>query len=153
MKQATKIDAIVKPVIESMAYEYVGCERVAQKAHSLLRIYIDKKPNGVTIDDCTAVSRQLSGLLDVEEPIKEAYTLEVSSPGIERPLFTVEQFKQFIGKQIAVKLYAPLEKRRKLAGELLQVNDEQIVLNDEGQDYTVPFSAITKAHLVADFDI
>jgi ribosome maturation factor RimP len=152
MKQAAKIDGIIQPVIESMSYEYVGCEQLPQKAHSLLRIYIDK-PGGVTIDDCTAVSRQLSGLLDVEEPMKEAYTLEVSSPGIERPLFALAQFKQFVGKQVAVKLYAPLQKRRKLSGVLLQVNDAEIVIEEEDRQYTVPFSAIAKANLVADFNI
>lgn len=153
MKQTTRFDQLLAPVIESMGYDYVGCDHLPQKAHTLLRIYIDKQPGGVNVDDCTAVSRQVSGLLDVEEPIKESYTLEVSSPGLERPLFNVAQFKQFLNEQVAVKLYAPLQKRRRLVGKLLQVSEEEIVLHCDEQDYTVPLSAIVKAHVVVDFNL
>lgn len=98
-----QLQAIVAPVIEALGYECWGIEFLSQGKHSLLRIYIDHA-DGIFIEDCEKVSRQVSGVLDVEDPISNEYTLEVSSPGMDRPLFTLEQFAAHAGEQVKIKL-------------------------------------------------
>ncbi|MBT5436025.1 MAG: ribosome maturation factor RimP, partial [Methylococcales bacterium] len=115
-------------------------------------IYIDAE-SGVVLDDCTRVSRQVSGVLDVEDPIKTVYQLEVSSPGAERPLFEVEHFQRFIGQKVQVNLFVPIEKRRNVIGFITSVNDAVIVIDGEDQQFEIPFKSISKANLVADFSI
>lgn len=155
MRQApATLQALIQPAVESLGFELVGIEHLPQGKHSLLRIYIDSE-NGITIDDCEKVSHQVSGVLDVEEAIHGHYDLEVSSPGLDRPLFTEEQFKRFSGQAVKMKLAVPLNGRKKLKGVIqgvsagnieLEVNDEQL---DE-QVITVPFSSIDKANLIPD---
>jgi ribosome maturation factor RimP len=104
---------LFEPVIESMGYELVGVEFNAAGNHGTLRVYIDRE-EGVNIDDCAAISHQVSGILDVEEPIQQAYDLEISSPGIDRPLFKLVDFERFAGKTAKIKLAVGLEGRRNL---------------------------------------
>ncbi|MCL7571001.1 ribosome maturation factor RimP, partial [Pseudomonas aeruginosa] len=106
-----QLQALLAPVVEALGYECWGVEFISQGRHSVLRVYIDR-PEGILIDDCEAVSRQVSGILDVEDPISGEYTLEVSSPGMDRPLFTLEQFAKHAGEQVKIRLRSPYEGRR-----------------------------------------
>ncbi|MFZ2314481.1 MAG: ribosome maturation factor RimP [Gammaproteobacteria bacterium] len=136
-------------IVSSMGYELVGCEALPQGRHMVLRVYIDKE-NGVTVDDCSQVSRQASAMLDVADPFQSRYTLEVSSPGINRPLFELAHYERYIGRQVKIKLYAPINNRRHYNGTLTKVVGEQIHLLPEGaeQEVVLPFSAIDKGNLI-----
>ena len=155
MRQApATLQALIQPAVESLGYELVGIEHLPQGKHSLLRIYIDSE-NGITIDDCEKISHQVSGVLDVEEAIHGHYNLEVSSPGLDRPLFTEEQFKRFSGQAVKVKLAVPLNGRKKLKGVIRNVSEGNIELEvddeQEGEQLvTVPFTSIDKANLIPD---
>ena len=101
-----QLQALLAPVVEALGYQCWGIEFISQGRHSLLRVYIDHA-NGILIDDCEKVSRQLSGVLDVEDPISVDYTLEVSSPGMDRPLFTIEQYVAHVGDQVKLSCARP----------------------------------------------
>lgn len=139
--------SLLQPAVEGMGYEFVGVEYLPQGRRSLLRVYIDS-PSGVTVDDCEQVSYQVSGVLEVEDPLKGAYTLEVSSPGLDRPLFTLEQFRRFCGQRVQLRLSSPHEGRRRLSGELSAVHEASVVVIEEGAAIEVPFELIEKARLV-----
>src|SRR5699024_5159739 len=109
-----------------MGFELWGLELQAQGKNSRLVIYIDS-PDGITVDHCADVSRQISGILDVEDPISGQYQLEVSSPGMERPLFTLEQFRQYAGSIVTLRLRAPYDGRRKFKGLLAGVEDDEVL--------------------------
>jgi len=134
-------------VVEAMGYELVGVEFHPHKGNALLRVYIDKEAR-VTVDDCAQVSHQISGVLDVEDLIPGKYTLEVSSPGLDRPLFGEEHFVRFAGHEVRIQLTTPLHGRRKFKGRLVGVRGGQVVLASEGQELLVPLEAIDKARLV-----
>lgn len=143
----------LKKLIMSMGYDFVGCETALQGRQVVLRIYIDALPEsgrrGVTVDDCSRVSRQVSAMLDVEEPFQGRYVLEVSSPGIDRPLFELEHYQRFVGSMVKIKLRSPVNKRRQVKGVLLSVEGEAIhVLVDGSQAMVLPFAAIEKANVV-----
>lgn len=151
MRQApAKIQALIEPTVETLGYELVGVEHLSQGRHSLLRVYIDSE-DGITIDDCERVSHQLSGLLDVEEVIHGHYNLEVSSPGLDRPLFTMEHFEKYCKQKVKVKLNAPIDGRRKFTGKILAVKDGNVVLEVDEQDIELPFNSIEKANLIPEF--
>lgn len=135
-------------LVAGMGYEFVGCELNKSRNGSLLRLYIDK-PKGVTVDDCSLVSRQVSAMLDVEDPIQGQYTLEVSSPGLDRPLFEIEHYQRFVGSNVKVRLYAPLDGRRNFVGILLRVEEAKVVVKVDETEFALPFSNIEKAKLVA----
>ncbi|MFO7640615.1 MAG: ribosome maturation factor RimP [Candidatus Competibacteraceae bacterium] len=138
-------------VVETMGYELVGVEFHAGPANALLRIYIDHE-NGLTLDDCQRVSHQVSGVLEVEDPIAGGYTLEVSSPGLDRPLFEAKHFIRFAGSEARIQLRALLEGRRKLLGRLRGMDGDLVVLTDgEGREWRVPLEQIEKARLVPEF--
>lgn len=141
------VQAVVEPVVSSLGYELVGVEFLMQGRGGLLRVYIDTD-NGITIDDCERVSHQLSGVLDVEDVIKGQYQLEVSSPGLDRPLFTKEQFDRFKGHKAKLKLSVPIEGRRKFSGTLNGVEGDQIILDLENEEVLLPLSMIDKANLI-----
>ena len=148
------IQAIVEPVVTSLGYELVGAEFLMQGHSGLLRVYIDAE-DGIQLNDCQRVSHQLSGVLDVEDVIKGKYQLEVSSPGLDRPLFTAEHFERFQGHKARLKLTVPLEGRRKFKGILRGVKNDQIVLEIESkevdkEEISLPLSAIDKANLIPD---
>jgi ribosome maturation factor RimP len=136
-------------IVSAMGYEFVGCELHRQGRGSLLRIYIDKE-QGITVEDCSKVSRQISAVLDVEDPIQGQYTLEVSSPGLDRPLFELAQYKKFIGNRVKVRLHTPLNERRNFVGDLIRVNEMNIHLLINAEEIVVPFSSIEKANVIAD---
>ncbi len=139
---------LFEPVIRSMGYELVGIEFQGSTQHGTLRVYIDHE-NGIGVDDCVAISHQISAILDVEEPIQQAYDLEVSSPGINRPLFKAQDYEQYSGHSAKIKMAVPLNGRRNFKGVLQGVKDSrsvQIMVGDEG--YDLPISDIAKANLV-----
>ena len=141
---------LIEPIVEGMGYECVGIEFNPHPKHGLLRVYIDKV-NGVVVDDCTKVSHQISGVLDVEDPIKSNYQLEVSSPGAERPLFTLSHFQRFIGEKAQVNLFKPVDNRKKITGLIKEIVNEDIKIEEAGVIFEIPFQSISKAHLVADY--
>ena len=126
----------------------LGIEQLTRGHESLLRIYIDNE-YGIKINDCERVSHQVTGILDVHDPIKGSYTLEVSSPGFDRPLFTLEHFRRFIGHPVSVQLHEKAAGRRRLAGTIQAVRDDCIEVNVEGTAYLVKTDNIDKARLVA----
>ena len=146
-----QLQVLLLPVIEALGYCLWGVELLAQGKHSVLRVYIDNDP-GITVDDCEKVSRQISALLDVEDPISEAYTLMVSSPGLDRPLFTAEQFAAYVGSLIQVRLRVPFEGRRNYQGLLSGLEDGDVVLRVDDHEYLLPMDSIAKARLVPQFD-
>ncbi|QXO17856.1 MULTISPECIES: ribosome maturation factor RimP [Vibrio] len=137
------------PVVAS-GYELVGLEFVRAGQHSTLRIYIDHE-NGITVDDCAEVSRQVSAVLDVEDPISVVYNLEVSSPGLERPLFTAAHYEQFKGHEVSIVLKMAVGNRRKWKGEILGADGETINVKVDGQEEHFALSNIAKANLIPKF--
>lgn len=140
-------------LIGSMGYELVGCEITQQGRHTVFCVYIDSV-SGVTIDDCSKVSHQVSAMLDVEDVFQDRYSLEVSSPGINRPLFEIEHYRKVMGKPVKIRLLAPLNQRRQFNGVLQRVEGEDIYLlvEVEGgkEEVKLTFSAIEKGNLVGD---
>jgi ribosome maturation factor RimP len=145
------LSELFEPVVESMGYELVGVEFLGDGGYGTLRVYIDRD-SGVNLDDCAAISHQISGILDVEEPIKQAYDLEVSSPGIDRPLFKLADFERFAGNTARIKLAAGLLGRKNFKGELQGVADSKLVtIEVDGEVFDLPYADIAKANLVGDF--
>ncbi|WP_426414724.1 ribosome maturation factor RimP [Aestuariirhabdus sp. LZHN29] len=144
------LEGLVKPVTEGLALEFWGVEYVSQGRHTLLRIFIDAA-DGVTLEHCEAVSRQVSAVLDVEDPIAGEYTLEVSSPGMDRPLFTIEQFKAYVGQAVSLRLRVPYDGRRKFTGVIKDVEVDDVVLLVEDHEYLFPIDSIDKANIVPRF--
>ncbi len=143
-----KLRRVLAAVVETMGYELVGVEFHARRDSALLRVYIDGE-TGITLDDCQRVSHQLGGVLDVEDLIAGRYTLEVSSPGLDRPLFEPRHFVRFAGSEVRIQLRELLDGRRKLIGRLLGMRDDEVVIVDaEGREWRVPLERIEKARLV-----
>ncbi len=146
-KEQQLID-LLKPVVEALGFEFWGLEYIAQGNNSVLRVFIDSE-NGIHVDDCALVSRQISGVMDVEDPITSEYNLEVSSPGVDRPLFTLEHFNRYVGEFVDVKLRYAFEGRRKFKGKLVGIEDgEDIVVHVDNHEYLLPIDAIDKANLI-----
>ncbi len=135
------------PVVESMGFELVGVEFHGSEHHGLLRIYIDHE-NGIVVDDCAAVSRQISALLDVEDPISQGYDLEVSSPGINRPLFKQDDYQRFSGLQAKIKLGVALDGRKNFSGTLQGIEKDQVFIEVDNETFELPFHDIAKANLI-----
>lgn len=151
MKQAPEhLVLLIEPIVEGLGYECVGIDYNPHPKHGLLRIYIDS-PNGILVDDCSKVSHQVSGALDVEDPIQGNYHLEVSSPGADRPFFKVSQFERFIGSTVNVNLFASIQGRRKITGRIESVADDIITLAEGEQTFAIPFSAMSKARIVPEY--
>ena len=128
-----------------------GVEYFPVGRQAMLRIYIDA-PDGVTVEDCERVSHQLSGVLDVEEPIRNDYTLEVSSPGLDRVLFKPEQYLTYLGADVDVRLKFPLEGLRKVVGRLVAASESEVVIEAEDAAVTVPTEQIRRTRLVPELD-
>lgn len=150
MKRHLAIEAVVAPVVTGMGYEFVGLEYLAQGKHSLLRIYLDS-PKGISLDDCALVSRQLSAVLDVEEQFaRGTYSLEVSSPGVDRKIFAYEQFPQYIGRQVQISVLAPIDGQRKFKGILNSVQDvdQKVFLDVNGKVVSIEYANVAQANIV-----
>lgn len=150
-KRTEMIKEMLEPAVNAVGMELWGVEFLSQGRHSILRVYIDSD-NGVTIDNCEAASHQVSGVLDVEDPISGEYNLEVSSPGMDRPLFTFDQFSRYVGELIKVRLQMAVDGMRNFTGKLVQAENDSLTFEVESQQLTVSINQIDKANLVPNFD-
>jgi len=152
----SNLTRLARRVVEPMGYELVGVEYFQRgSGASTLRVYIDHE-RGITLDDCASVSDQLSGVLDVDDPISGHYDLEVSSPGLDRPLIFPEHFERFAGQRVKVRLAEKIEGRRNLEGVLLGLGADSgppglIRLEADGRAWEIPLAALESARLVPDF--
>lgn len=144
------LQEMLKPIVESLGCQLWGIDHISQGKHSTLRIYIERE-EGVTVDDCAAVSHQVSGILDVEDPISGVYTLEVSSPGMDRPLFTLEHFIAFAGSKVQIRLRVPFDGRRNFKGILNGIEGEDILLVVEDEEFLLPIDLIDRAQVIPQF--
>lgn len=144
---ATTLRDRLASVVTTMGYEFVGCELQRQGRGSVLRIYIDKDL-GITLTDCSHVSHQVSAMLDVEDPIQGQYSLEVSSPGLDRPLFELAHFEKYVGQKIKVRLQTPINNQRNFVGVLLRVEGMNIHLSMDSEEIVLSFPEIEKAKLL-----
>ncbi len=142
-----RLVAMLEPVLAGMGYELVHVELVGGGRDTVLRVYIDA-PDGITLADCETVSHQISGLLDVEDPVPGSYQLEVSSPGLDRPLARAGDFERFAGHRVRVKLVAAVDGRRNYTGELLGHVDGQVSLVVDGERHSLALDDIESARLV-----
>lgn len=157
MDKASDIAALLAPTVQSLGLELLGVEYLPAPGGALLRVYIDVPAEqagqrSVGIEDCEAVSREISAQLDVEDPISGNYTLEVSSPGVDRPLFRAEHFQRFIGEQAKVGLKLPQDGRRRLTARIVAVDGDRIRFDLDGQPFEVALDNIDKARLVPDWE-
>ncbi len=141
-----QITDMLETTIEALGFELWGVEYLSQGRHSLVRIYIDAEA-GISVDDCAAVSAQVGSVFDVEDPITGEYTLEVSSPGMDRLLFKLEQYSGYVGEIVDLRLRGAFEGRRKFKGVLKGVEGEDIVIQVDDHEYMLPHSAIEKARV------
>ena len=142
-----RLIALIEPLLGQLGYELVELEHSSGRGSAVVRLFIDG-PEGVGLADCERVSREVSALLDVEDPIPTAYTLEVSSPGFDRVLRTRAHFERFVGERVHVELASPREGRRRYTGTLRAVDERGITLEVDGQSVVVAFAEIGKARLV-----
>lgn len=147
--RAELIRGMVEPVLNAMGLQLWGVEYLGQGKHTLLRIYIEKE-GGINVEDCAEASRQISGILDVEDPISSEYTLEVSSPGVDRMLFTLDQYRQYAGWMAKLRLTENFEGRRNFQGRLGMVEDAEVVLLVGEDKLSFPIELIEKANIVAE---
>lgn len=159
--KAVEIANLLAPTVRSLGVELLGAEYLPAPGSAVLRLYIDVpadqavgedgQPRSVTIEDCEAVSREVSGQLDVEDPISGQYTLEVSSPGLDRPLFTQAHYERFMGETAKVTLKLPQDGRRRLQAQIVRVEGGNVVFLLDGNEFVVSFENIDKARLVPDW--
>jgi ribosome maturation factor RimP len=145
-----QLDTLLGPEVESLGFEYVGSQFLQEGRSSLLRILIDT-PKGINIDDCSLVTRHINSILDVEDPIKGAYRLEVSSPGLSRPLLKPAHYQRFVNHQVKIRLYVAHDGRRQIIGMLEQANETGITLKVGDEVITLEYSDIEKGNLEPDF--
>lgn len=141
---------LLEPGVRALGFEIVTVELTGQGPSTVLRVYIDG-PNGVTVNDCARVSDQVSAILDVEDPIPNKFTLEVSSPGLDRPLCKASHFEAVLGQRIKLQTVVDILGRRRFAGRLTGVTDQIVRLDIDGQIHEVPIDNISKARLVPDY--
>jgi len=145
-----KLTELLKPAVEETGKTLLGVEFISAGNNSVLRLYIDHE-NGINVDDCAEVSRQVGAVLDVEDPISSEYSLEVSSPGVDRPLFELAHFQEVIGEVVNVKLSIPLNGRRKFKGPLVAIENDTLIIQVDSIDHELAINNVDKANLVAKF--
>ncbi len=150
-RRERELEQLLAPTVRGLGCEMWGIEYFPTGRPPMLRVYIDA-PAGVTVDDCERVSHQLSGVLDVEEPIRSDYTLEVSSPGLDRVLFKPEQYEAYLGEDVDVRLKFPFEGMRKVMGRLTAATASEVVVEADGTALAVPVDQIRRARVVPRFD-
>lgn len=141
-----QIADLLRATVAALGFELWGVEYLSQGKHSVVRIYIDG-PNGISVDDCAAVSAQVGSVLDVEEPISGEYTLEVSSPGVDRLLFRLDQYAGYVGEIVELRLRSPFEGRRRFKGILKGLEGEDVVVQVDDHEYLLPHGTIEKARV------
>ena len=142
-----EIQKLLDPAIERLGYELTDLEVRLGGQGGLIRLTIDK-PDGIDLDDCEKVSHAMSALLDVEDPVPGNYNLEVSSPGLDRKLTKVEHFQRFEGETLKVTMRFPIEGRRRFRGKLVSSNEQDIVVEVDGESHSLPLAMIDTARLV-----
>ena len=148
MRNSSEIKATVQPTVEGLGYEFWGCVYLTQGRRSILRIYIDSE-QGITVDDCARVSRQISAVFDVEKPSLTQYNLEVSSPGLNRPLFTADQYRRFVGCNISIQIYTAIDNQRRFKGLLKSTSEDGVVLGGEdGAELVLTWDNIMRANVL-----
>lgn len=150
-KLEDKLTEMLEPGVEALGYELVGVEFVRAGKHSILRVFIDHE-NGISVDDCAEVSYQASAILDVEDPISTEYNLEISSPGMDRPLFKESHYEAALGEIIQAKLTVPMDNRRNYKGKLLACENGMISIEVDGQQFQLAVANIEKGNVVPTFD-
>ncbi len=147
MRDATgKLRALLEPAVEKLGYELLHLQMTSQGKQTVLRVYIDA-PGRIQVDDCALVSRQISALLDVEDPLSGAHVLEVSSPGLDRPLVKPDHFKQFVGDKARIVMATHVLGRRRFTGKMVEAGDEAVVLDVDGECYELSYSDMESAQL------
>lgn len=150
MKTVEQIQQVILPAIEALGMELYGCEISVQANQNVLTVYVDKA-DGMSVDDCAKASRQVGSILDVEEVMTGRYQLEVSSPGMDRPLFRLSHYERVLGEKVAVRLQQARDNRRKLQGVVKSVAGDQItLLLEDNSELVLVFSEIEKANLISD---
>jgi ribosome maturation factor RimP len=144
------VRATALPVLEELGLELVEVQYRREQNGWILRLVIDKQ-EGITLDDCAVVSREISQLLDIEDFIGQAYNLEVTSPGLDRPLKSIAEFERFVGRKAKIKTIEPIDGKRVLIGTINRTFGESIVLEVGAEEVTIPFSQVTKARLEVEF--
>ncbi|MCB1750029.1 MAG: ribosome maturation factor RimP [Gammaproteobacteria bacterium] len=142
-----RLHAALEPTVNGLGYDLWGVERSRSGDSQLLRLYIDHA-EGITVDDCEVVSRQVGDVLEAEQLVRGDYTLEVSSPGLDRVLFTLEQHRRYVGHEVQLRMRDLVQGRRRLHGRLCAIADDALVVEADGEQYEVPFSAIERSRLV-----
>ena len=152
-KRTEALQTLLEPAVKAAGCDLWGIEFISQGKHSVLRLFIDSE-DGITLEDCEAVSHQVSAVLDVEDPIQTEYNLEVSSPGLDRPLFTFAQFAQFVGEDVQVRLKMAVAGRRKFTARLEKADADKksLTFADKDETWEVSMTQVDKANLVPVFD-
>ncbi len=145
----TALDNLIKSTVEGLGFILWGYEYRPHSESALLRIFIESE-KGISIEDCAAVSRQIGAVLDVENIIPVAYILEVSSPGMDRVLFTPQQYMDYIGDTLKIRTRTPIEERRNFKGSLISISETVVTIKVDNQEYDIPFDSIDRARLVLD---
>ena len=141
----------IQPVVEQLGYQFVGALFGQTESGVTLRVFIDHE-KGIMLDDCAAVSHQLNGVLDVEQLIKEEFCLEISSPGLDRPLFTATDFSNFLGQTVQIRMSIAQEgNRKRFKGSLLENDSESVIIEVDGREYRLLLDEIDEAKLVSSF--
>ena len=141
---------IAIPVIEDLGYELLRVRMTGDNANTVLQVMAVEENGTMTVEGCEKISRSLSAVLDVEDPITVAYTLEVSSPGIERPLMKLEHYQLYIGKEVKIRLTWSVNDRKNFLGTLVRVEGDEIVIAVDGEEFSFPVNAVKRANLVYD---
>jgi len=149
-RNLTQLWDLLEPVVTGMGYELVEIEYNPSSGRGVLRLYIDHE-DGIVLDDCTDVSNQVSALLDVEDPIPGHYNLEVSSPGMDRPLRGIKDYERFTGEIVNIRIGMAIDGRRNFKGRLCGVEGDEIIIECDGQQFYLPLASIEKARLVPEF--
>ncbi|WP_022952816.1 ribosome maturation factor RimP [Leucothrix mucor] len=142
-----QLDQLIRSVVTGLGFQVWGYEYRPQSESALLRIFIENE-GGVSIDNCTQVSRQIGAALDVDDLIPVAYILEVSSPGIDRVLFSPEQYNAYIGETVKIRTRTPVESRRNFRGTLESVSDTHVTISVDNEQFEIPFDVVDRARLV-----
>ncbi len=143
------LESLLSPAVNSLGYELILAERTGSHENGVLRLYIDG-PLGISVDDCSRVSRQVSALLDVEDPISGHYSLEVSSPGVDRPLVSPDHYRSYVGHKVKITTARHIEGRRRFGGHLEEVTEEGVIVDVDGEAYELPFAEIESGKLNPD---
>lgn len=146
-----KLTQLLEPAVEALGFELLGIEFLRAGKHSTLRLYIDS-PNGITVDDCADVSHQVSAVMDVEDPINTEYNLEVSSPGMDRPLFKEQHYAAVQGETVTIRLRVPMGNRRNFKGEVLAVAEGKVTVQVDNESFELQIDNIDKGNLVPRFE-